>query len=97
MILLRSRFDGLVCGIGSNKCAALRSSAAFWRAATLVGLAIHGLRKGSRAAHIVHDEHLDLEVAGIVGDLQTIADMHLASCFGGMTVGLDAAQLAGFL
>src|SRR5579884_1500643 len=67
------------------------------RRAALVRLAIHGLGHGCRTADIADYEHLDVEVAAVIGDLQPIADMHLARSFCRMAVGLDPAQLAGFL
>ena len=58
--------------------------------------AIEGLGDGGGAALLAEGEDLDVELAAFVFDVQQITDADLTSRLGGLAVGEDALELAGF-
>ena len=53
------------------------------------------MRNGGRGADVTEREHFDFEVAGVVSDLEHVANANLARRLGLLAVGLDAAEIAG--
>ncbi len=62
----------------------------------LFGLAVEGLRDGCRAALLAEGENLQVELAGLVSDVEFVADADLAGRLGGSGVREDAVHVAGF-
>ena len=60
-----------------------------------LALAIERLRHGCRTAHLAQRENLNLKLAALVFDDEVVAGMDLAGRLGLVSVGEDAAQVAG--
>lgn len=84
------RFDRVEAGHG---LALFREFAAGF--AAIFRFAVEGLGDGSGAAHLAEQEHLDVEVAGIIMDAEQVAGADFAGGFGGLAAGFDPAEVAG--
>jgi hypothetical protein len=60
-----------------------------------VGFSIKGLGDGGGAAKVAEEKNFDFEVAAVVGNAKHVSDVDFSGGFGGLVVGLNAAEFAG--
>ena len=81
-------------GDGAEELALLRGFAPSFFAG--FGFSVEGLGDGGGAALLAEGEDLDVKLAAFVFDVEHVADVDLAGGLGGVVVGGDAVQVAGF-